>query len=31
MINGSSHYDLLLNSQNFYHSIPARKENPLPS
>ncbi|GMI81009.1 hypothetical protein HRI_001770200 [Hibiscus trionum] len=31
MINGSSHRDLLLNSQNFYHSIPAGTENPLPS
>ncbi|KAG4154841.1 hypothetical protein ERO13_D03G074976v2 [Gossypium hirsutum] len=31
MINGSSHRDLLLNSQNFCHSIPAGIENPLPS
>ncbi|PKI51671.1 hypothetical protein CRG98_027973 [Punica granatum] len=28
MINGSSHRDLLLNSQNFCHSIPTRTENP---
>ncbi|XVF70852.1 hypothetical protein PTKIN_Ptkin11bG0195500 [Pterospermum kingtungense] len=31
MINGSSRRDLLLNSQNFCHSIPAGTENPLPS
>ncbi|TYH79923.1 hypothetical protein ES332_D03G097300v1 [Gossypium tomentosum] len=31
MINGSSHRDLLLNSQNFCHSILAGTENPLPS
>ncbi|KAK8985154.1 hypothetical protein V6N11_011993 [Hibiscus sabdariffa] len=31
MINDSSHRDLLLNSQNFCHSIPAGTENPLPS
>ncbi|KAL1183215.1 hypothetical protein V6Z11_A02G167300 [Gossypium hirsutum] len=30
MINGSSRRDLLLNSQNFCHSIPAGTENPLP-
>ncbi|GMI77325.1 hypothetical protein HRI_001401800 [Hibiscus trionum] len=29
MINGSSRRDLLLNSQNFCHSIPAGTENPL--
>lgn len=29
MINGSSRRDLLLNSQNFCHSIPAGAENPL--
>ncbi|KAK4415443.1 hypothetical protein Salat_2651700 [Sesamum alatum] len=28
MINGSSRRDLLLNSQNFYRSIPAGAENP---
>ncbi|KAG8633345.1 hypothetical protein MANES_18G094701v8, partial [Manihot esculenta] len=28
MINGSSRRDLLLNSQNFCHSIPAGAENP---
>ncbi|MFQ6649268.1 hypothetical protein Gotur_023528 [Gossypium turneri] len=31
MINGSSRRDLLLNSQNFCHLIPAGTENPLPS
>ncbi|KAK8517012.1 hypothetical protein V6N12_032212 [Hibiscus sabdariffa] len=31
MINGSSRRDLLLNSQNFCHSIPVGTENPLPS
>ncbi|MBA0618454.1 hypothetical protein Godav_027797 [Gossypium davidsonii] len=31
MINGSYHRDLLLNSQNFCHSIPAGTVNPLPS
>ncbi|KAL3522791.1 hypothetical protein ACH5RR_015625 [Cinchona calisaya] len=28
MINGSPCHDLLLNSQNFYHSIPTRAKNP---
>ncbi|MFQ6622316.1 hypothetical protein Gotur_002573 [Gossypium turneri] len=31
MINGLSRCGLLLNSQNFCHSILARTENPLPS
>ncbi|TYH76817.1 hypothetical protein ES332_D04G112800v1 [Gossypium tomentosum] len=31
MINGSSHRNLLLNSQNFCHSIPTGTENPLSS
>ncbi|XVF66959.1 hypothetical protein PTKIN_Ptkin10aG0081900 [Pterospermum kingtungense] len=31
MINCSSRCDLLLNSQNFCHSIPVGTENPLPS
>ncbi|MBA0556514.1 hypothetical protein Golob_026604, partial [Gossypium lobatum] len=31
MIKGSTHRGLLLNFQNFYHSISIGKENPLPS